>query len=95
MTLTSKTTSWAPNPTQQKFLKALTAEPQTLAEINKATGNEFKTGSINALVKKGLVEHGEDRTLVCPCCGRKTTVKTYKLASASTKKDEQSFQGQV
>lgn len=74
-------TNWTPNPTQQAFLKALSTEPHTLAEINSLAQREFKTGSINALVKKGLVEHGEDRVIICPTCGRKTTVKTYKLAT--------------
>lgn len=68
---------WQPNENQIKFLKELDGEELTLAEISGLAGVEFKTGSVNPLVKKGLAEHGDDRTIVCPCCGRKRVVKTY------------------
>lgn len=68
---------WKPNATQTKFLEVVGAEPHTLAELSQLAGVEFKTGSVNPLVKKGLVAHGEDKEVVCPCCGRKTKVKTW------------------
>jgi hypothetical protein len=70
-------TEWTPNENQKKFLEVVSNEPMTLAELNNRAGMEFATGSINVLAKKGLVGHGEDRTLVCPCCGHKKKVKTW------------------
>lgn len=68
---------WTPNANQKKFLEVLSKEPHTLAELSKLAGVEFKTGSVNALVNKGLVVHGEDQQIVCPMCGHKHKVKTW------------------
>ena len=68
---------WTPNATQKQFLEVLSEEPHTLAELGELAGCEFKTGTVNALVKKGLVAHGDDKQIVCPMCGRKHTVKTW------------------
>lgn len=68
---------WTPNENQKKFLEVLSKEPHTLAELSELAGVEFKTGSVNTLVKKGLVAHGEDKQIVCPACGHKHTVKTW------------------
>lgn len=69
--------NWTPNENQNKFLAVLSEEPRTLAELSELAGTEFKTGSVNALVRKGLVAHGEDRVITCPACGHKHTVKTW------------------
>lgn len=68
---------WTPNANQKKFLEVLSAEPRTLAELGELAGCEFKTGTVNTLIKKGLVAHGEDKQIVCPACGHKHTVKTW------------------
>lgn len=68
---------WTPNANQKKFLEVVSKEPHTLAELGKLAGCEFKTGTVNTLVKKGLVAHGEDKQVVCPACGHKHTVKTW------------------
>lgn len=69
--------TWQPNANQSKFLEVLSNEPHTLAELSALAGVEFKTGTVNALVKKGLVAHGEDKELVCEACGHKHKVKTW------------------
>ena len=68
---------WTPNANQKKFLEVLSKEPRTLAELGELAGVEFKTGSINTLIKKGLVAHGEDKVITCQACGHKHTVKTW------------------
>lgn len=73
--------AWTPNEKQAKFLKTLEAADRdlTLAEISEQIGIDLKSGSVNGLIAKGLVEHGPDRTMVVmkPV---KTTVKTWRLA---------------
>ena len=72
---------WTPNANQKKFLEVLSNEPRTLAELGELAGVEFKTGSINTLVKKGtIIAHKDAHLEVCPCCGRKTKVSTYEIA---------------
>ena len=53
----------------------------TLAEISALVGEEIKSGSINTLVSKGLVTHGEDKEIIVTA---KRKVKTYKLAKPLT-----------
>lgn len=55
----------------------------TLAEISAATGMEIKSGTTNAMVKAGALIVSGERTLVCPTCGRKHTVKEYSLGDLS------------
>lgn len=74
----AKTTKWQPNDTQKKFMEILKEadRPMSLAEIN-ALGNEFKSGSINCLVSKGLVKTEDKEVQVV-----KTEVrKVYSLVS--------------
>lgn len=49
--------TWQPNETQNEFMKVLENYPDgaTLKDIELDTGKVFKTGSINALIGKGLV----------------------------------------
>ena len=71
--------TWSPNPTQNKFLEALKAhegEALTLEEINSLTGENFKSGSINALITKGLIAHGEDKEVIVQAKAKR---KTYTL----------------
>jgi hypothetical protein len=57
----SKTTDWKMNDTQKAFTKVLEdnreayPDGMTLREIKKVSGIEFKTGSINTLKTKGIV----------------------------------------
>ncbi len=70
------------NEKQVAFLQGLGSEPATLADISKFVGYNLQPGTTNALVKRGLADYGPDRVLVCPCCGRKRTVKTYVATAA-------------
>lgn len=74
----SQTSNWTPNKNQKAFMEALEGveEGLTLAEINEKLGTEIKTGSINCLLTKGLVEtDGEREVMVLT----KKKVKVYKL----------------
>ena len=71
---------WTPNANQKKFLEVVSKEPHTLAELGKLAGCEFKTGTVNTLVKKGLMTcYKNEREIVCSCCGHKTKVSTYEV----------------
>lgn len=61
--------TWTPNDKQKAFLEALrkaTADGKglTLREVSKQVGFEVKSGTINALIKKGLVQT-EDVEVAC------------------------------
>lgn len=48
--------TWTPNETQKTFLGALAdGKVKSLRQINAELGKEIKTGSVNALITKGLV----------------------------------------
>lgn len=49
--------AWEMNETQKEFVAVLKelGHPATLMEINAVLGKNFKTGSINTLVTKGVV----------------------------------------
>lgn len=50
-------TKWTPNETQKEFLKALAdGQVKSLKQINHLLNKEIKTGSINSLKTKGLME---------------------------------------
>lgn len=53
---TTKVSNWAPNPKQKAFLSALADGPKTLSEASAVAGIEIKSGTINTLVSKGMVE---------------------------------------
>jgi hypothetical protein len=74
------TKEWKPNEVQSKFMDTLKGEDNalTLEEISTKAGIDFKSGSINALVAKGLITHGEDKEITVSV---KRKVKTYKLAT--------------
>lgn len=69
---------WRPTDKQRKVMDILTNadHPLTLEEISKAYGEKVAFGSINVLVKKGYIGHGED-------CVKEVVVtrevKTYKV----------------
>lgn len=80
---------WEPNETQKEFLKILGENPDgiTLREIAKKYGKVVKSGSINSLASKGLVNTDGIRTFVADIVydseviGHKTYNDTvYKLA---------------
>lgn len=50
--------TWQPNETQKDFMETLKGYPDgaTLKDIELDTGKVFKTGAINTLVSRGLVE---------------------------------------
>lgn len=52
-------------------------KPMTLAEIGTVLGEAVKSGTTNTLVKRGYMKIAGERTIVCPCCGKKTKVKEY------------------
>ena len=61
-----KTRKWEMNDTQKEFVKILGENPDglTLREIKKNYGKEFKSGSINTLASKGIVNTDGIRTFV-------------------------------
>ena len=61
-----KTREWKMNDTQKEFVKILGENPDglTLREIKKNYGKEFKSGSINTLASKGIVDTDGIRTFV-------------------------------
>ena len=81
--------TWSMNDTQRQFVEVLKNYDKgvTLFEL-KLIGREFKTGSINTLVSKGIVEITGDREFACDIVfngvvvGKATkTGKVYKLVS--------------
>lgn len=82
------TTKWTPNEKQKLFLGALAdGKALTLAEVSAQVGMEIKSGSINTLIAKGMVQT-EDVTYECNIVRKdngevvgstKKTVKAYKL----------------
>lgn len=85
---TTTNKEWKPNENQAKFLKVLESYPDgaTLSDILVDKGIEFKTGSINSLVSKGMVattetERVSDIVYRGVAIGVKTDkVKKYRLA---------------
>lgn len=70
------------NEKQTAFINALKeTEGLTLAEASKRAGVEIKSGSINTLVKKGLVTTIGDREIVVKA---KRKVKVFAIAAAPT-----------
>lgn len=92
---TKKVSKWTPNEKQAKFLEILGSAktPLTLAEINEIAGFEFKTGTTNPLITKGLVS-AEDTEFDCLIVRANDTkkvvgttkkrVKAYKLVETSS-----------
>lgn len=71
--------TWKMNEKQTKFMEVLANadKPLTLKEISAIAGFEIATGSINTLLTKGYVIHGEDAEVEVVV---KKKVSTYKLA---------------
>lgn len=92
---TKKVSKWTPSEKQAKFLEILgsSSEPLILAEVNAIAGFEFKTGTTNPLITKGLVS-AEDTEFDCLIVRADNTkkivgttkkrVKAYKLVKASS-----------
>jgi hypothetical protein len=54
---TKTTSNWTPNETQKTFLGALAdGTIKSLRQINAELGKEIKSGSVNTLITKGLVQ---------------------------------------
>ena len=85
----TKTSTWTPNATQKQFMEVLANFPNgvTMLEL-KMAGFDFKTGSVNTLLTKGLVvTDAEDRVFECDVVYNgvkvgtvKKTGKVYRLA---------------
>ena len=71
---------WTANAKQKKFMEILAEHKEglTLAEINELTGEEIKSGSINCLITKGLVDNTSEKEVVVTA---KRKVKVYKLVN--------------
>ena len=69
------------NERQVAVINALKASDKalTLAEISGIVGFEVKSGTTNTLVKRGAIKVVGERTIVCPTCGHKHTVKEYTI----------------
>lgn len=81
--------TWSMNDTQKQFVEVLKSYDNgiTLFEL-KLAGKEFKSGSVNTLISKGIVEIAGEREFVCDIVfngvivGKSTkTGKVYKLVS--------------
>lgn len=82
--------TWKPNEKQQLFLNALAdGNAYTLAEISEKVGTEIKSGSINTLISKKMVQT-EDVVYECNVVRKdnglvvgtiKKPVKAYRLIS--------------
>lgn len=81
--------TWSMNDTQKDFVAVLKGYENgiTLFEL-KLAGKEFKSGSVNTLISKGIVEITGEREFVCDIVfngvvvGKSTkTGKVYKLVS--------------
>lgn len=59
-------TTWTPNEKQREFLEILKnyTEGATLKDIELDTGKVFKTGTVNALVSKGVIKTTDKEVLV-------------------------------
>ena len=82
--------TWTMNETQTAFIEALKANggKATLFELNYFKGYAFKSGSVNTLIKKGLVKADDDVTYDCDVIYNgvkvgsvKKTAKVYELVS--------------
>ena len=82
---------WVMNDTQKAFLEALKANggKATLFELNHLQGNNFKSGSVNTLIGKGLVKAEDEVTYECDKVYNgvkvgtiKVTAKVYELVNA-------------
>lgn len=61
-TTTTTTKVWAPNPTQQLFLKTVKENPdRTLDELSEIAGVKFTSGCINTLANKGLIDNSQKK----------------------------------
>lgn len=71
--------TWQANDKQKKVMEILANadHPLTLNEISAIYGENIATGSINTLLTKGLMVHGEDAEVEVVV---KKKVATYKLA---------------
>jgi hypothetical protein len=81
--------TWSMNDTQRQFVEVLKSYDNgvTLFEL-KLAGKDFKSGSVNTLISKGIVEIAGEREFVCDIVfngvvvGKSTkTGKVYKLVS--------------
>jgi hypothetical protein len=81
--------TWSMNNTQRDFVEVLKSYDNgvTLFEL-KLAGKDFKSGSVNTLISKGIVEIAGEREFVCDIVfngvvvGKSTkTGKVYKLVS--------------
>ena len=82
--------NWTMNETQTAFIEALKANggKATLFALNHLQGYNFKSGSVNTLVKKGLVKATEDASFDCDIVYNgvkvgsvKKTAKVYELVN--------------
>ena len=82
---------WVMNDTQKAFLEALKANggKATLFELNYFKGFNFKSGSVNTLIGKGLVKAEDEVTYECDKVYNgvkvgsiKVTAKVYELVNA-------------
>lgn len=71
-----KTKTWTPNEKQVAFMKALETGEHTLAEAAEIAGIELKSGTINTLIAKGLVETCGEREIIVQA---KRKVKVYRV----------------
>ena len=79
----AKQNTWQINDTQKAFLEALKENggKATLFELNYFKGKNFKSGSINALIGKGLVKAEDEVTYECDKVYNGVKVGTVKVTA--------------
>lgn len=75
--------TWQINENQKAFLEALKENggKATLFELNHLKGKNFKSGSINALIGKGLVKAEDEITYECDKVYNGVKVGTVKVTA--------------
>lgn len=79
----ANTKNWEMNETQKEFVELVKANPEgvTLFEL-KLEGKVYKTGTLNALLNKGILVNAGEKVFECDVMYNSTKVGTVKKTAA-------------
>jgi len=79
----ANTKTWEMNETQKEFVELVKANPEgvTLFEL-KLEGKVYKTGTLNALLNKGILVNAGEKVFECDVMYNGTKVGTVKKTAA-------------
>lgn len=79
----ANTKTWEMNETQKEFVELVKANPEgvTLFEL-KLAGKVYKTGTLNALLNKGILVNAGEKVFECDVMYNGTKVGTVKKTAA-------------